>query len=380
MSFSKPVAAVIQCTYSDLWQTHAADDYCIEAAKSSGLFDRIILAAPDLPQNAVFHTLAKDWGVELFLGAQFNVAQRLMDAAAFAGTEILARMLLIRFYMDVELVAGMIEALLADDADFVSLPRDFNYEMAADVLTVRGLRRVLQSLDGDDYTTSAYRFAPWSFIENNPQQFRIVRYDDVPVYAKCRVDAIKSKYKSIMTYESSVYGQNFPASGYRFVSAFLHAGDNVLDIACGSGEGTRMLSKRCRYITGVDYHQGRPADADNMHFLCADAQHYEQPEAYNVVVSMHTMEHLPDDHAFLYHMFRSLKPGGRLILEVPLLLPRPLGEPLLPNHIREYRIQDLKLMLIAQEFRVHKIWGGNRYIYTSEDNAREFVQIHAVKS
>ena len=73
--------AVIQCTNSDLYKSKNPDDYCISSLKKSGMFDTIILAIPKQEKSTVFDELSKTWGVEIFYGSNYNVAERLYDAA-----------------------------------------------------------------------------------------------------------------------------------------------------------------------------------------------------------------------------------------------------------------------------------------------------------
>lgn len=68
-----------------------------------------------------------------------------------------------------------------------------------------------------------------------------------------------------------------------------------------------------------------------------------------------------------------------LLSEVPLLMPKPLGEPLLPVHLREYLLSNLKRLIVETGFAIQCVWGGNRNIYTSEEKAREVGHIHAIK-
>ena len=129
------VGAIVQCTASDLYASRNPDDYCIAIAQQSKLFDEILLAVPDTPDSQVFQTITNTWGVGLVMGSEFNVAERLYQAARDHQIDIIVRLLLRRFYLDIALVSEMLELLSHENADYIRLPLDFNYELGADVFT-----------------------------------------------------------------------------------------------------------------------------------------------------------------------------------------------------------------------------------------------------
>ena len=47
----------------------------------SRLFDHVVLAVADVPENDVLERWAKHWGVEVFRGAERDVARRILDCA-----------------------------------------------------------------------------------------------------------------------------------------------------------------------------------------------------------------------------------------------------------------------------------------------------------
>jgi len=70
---------------------------------------------------------------------------------------------------------------------------------------------------------------------------------------------------------------------------------------------------------------------------------------------------------------------GILILEVPLLLPIPLGMPLLPFHDREYVLEDLLRLLAGAGFSIMSTWGVCRNVYVDVARAREAAALIACR-
>ena len=156
-----------------------------------------------------------------------------------------------------------------------------------------------------------------------------------------------------------------------------------MDIACGQGNGSRQLKEHGFEVVGVDYDQQYIATArkrfwniPGLSYQCADAITYSDPEAYDGIISMHTLEHLSQPEKFLDYCSRNIRKTGQLFLEVPLLLPRPLGEPLYPFHDKEYTIQELNHMCEQAGFQVDQKIGRDRGVYTTFESAREAVQYH----
>jgi 2-polyprenyl-3-methyl-5-hydroxy-6-metoxy-1,4-benzoquinol methylase len=112
---------------------------------------------------------------------------------------------------------------------------------------------------------------------------------------------------------------------YEFAAIHARAG-RLLDLACGVGYGTRLLSDRCPQLEsalGVDlcdeavvYAQDRYAN-ERTRFLRADAAGFTDPRGFETIVSLETVEHVDDPAAFLARLVRLLRPQGVLVASVP---------------------------------------------------------------
>jgi SAM-dependent methyltransferase len=110
---------------------------------------------------------------------------------------------------------------------------------------------------------------------------------------------------------------------YHFASRFC-SGKRVLDVACGEGYGSRILSNAAASVVGVDISaeavvHARSRYANNtLEFVEASAASLPFPDAsFDVVVSFETIEHHDQHKEMLSEIRRVLRPGGLLVLSSP---------------------------------------------------------------
>jgi len=95
----------------------------------------------------------------------------------------------------------------------------------------------------------------------------------------------------------------------------------ALDIGCGTGEFSRLLSKRFKRVVAIDLSPNmieaakqRSRQFLNIDFQVADILQWEPiSEQFDVIVSIATLHHLPVE-SLLPHLKSALKPGGKLII------------------------------------------------------------------
>ena len=375
--------AIVQANYTDLLPGDVdAEHYVIARLRASRRIERIVIAAPDTAANRALEPAARAWAVDLFYGSEYDVIDRLLGAAASVGAvpnAAIARVLMNRFYLDTALVDRQIDLLHSTGADYVSLPYDFDINFGADVLTAGCLRRAAAALAGPGHEHR--RFRPWLFIEEHPEQFAVVTCEDVPTYPRPVLDGIRAS--GLFAERDCGTCSTFT---YDLIGESLQPSDVVLDIASGSGDGTAQLAPKCRQIVGCDLDPGVIAEARarglaNATFEVQDGCALSYPDAFfTAIVSSNTLEHVADDEGMLRSFHRVLQPGGRLILETPLLRKRPFNFPLLTSHLREYDKDDLIRLIERCGFRIERKFGMNRGMYIEWDRAREAVLLHATKT
>lgn len=105
----------------------------------------------------------------------------------------------------------------------------------------------------------------------------------------------------------------------------LMAGKTIVDIACGEGYGSALLSRSATRVIGMDISEtavehaaARYGDHSNLEFRVGDATAIDlADDSVDAIVSFETIEHL-DDHASMMAEFdRVLRPDGFVIISSP---------------------------------------------------------------
>lgn len=139
---------------------------------------------------------------------------------------------------------------------------------------------------------------------------------------------------------------------YKFASDFVN-GLTVLDVACGVGYGSHMLSKNAKHVYGVDIDEETVKYAEqnyhgqNIKFEVMDSKSIRYPDGFfDAVVSFETIEHAPFPEIFLKEVKRVLKPNGLFILSTPNLETACDGKRVhAPFHTQEFTLQELLELL-----------------------------------
>ena len=110
---------------------------------------------------------------------------------------------------------------------------------------------------------------------------------------------------------------------YLFAARYA-AGKRVLDVACGSGYGSALLTKDAARVAGVDISR-EAVEYASRHYgsakiLFAQADCYSLPfvsAQFDLVVAFEIIEHLTDAASFLQEARRVLAPAGLLLISTP---------------------------------------------------------------
>src|SRR4030095_10099409 len=96
---------------------------------------------------------------------------------------------------------------------------------------------------------------------------------------------------------------------------------------------------------------------------CADAARLPiAADAFDVVTSFETVEHVPDASALLHALRRVLRPGGKLVLSTPN---RAFRQSANPFHVQEFTADELCALLCSffEEVRIYGQYPSCHYRY-----------------
>ncbi len=130
----------------------------------------------------------------------------------------------------------------------------------------------------------------------------------------------------------------------------------VLDVGCGGGLFLQMLSERGKVKgIGLDFSldAATVAARAGVPAICATLSRAPlAPESCAAVTMFHVLEHLYDPASYLDSARRLLRPGGRLIVQVPnaacwqfLLFGERWNGIDVPRHLIDFRLSDLEMLL-----------------------------------
>ena len=350
----------------------------------------VVVAVPSLDYDENAKKQIESYGASVFVGDDYNVALRVLAAhrsAGFERQEMVVRICSSWNLIDMDLVDRMVSDAFVTPCHYLFVPKDFDYTAVADIASPEALENIATMADTAPEVARA-RFNPWSYLEAFAENYDTRVFDAVPMYSADIIEERLGKTRKIYD-ENEFFGRDYSGSRYEGIADDISEEDRVLDLATGSGHGAARLAQKAAMAVGVDYLQeyidaARQNYPENecLRFMQGGAQNfvYEGGNWFSVAVSLHTIEHVPDERGMLKTLNKNLHPGGRLILEVPLLMRRPWGRPTNPYHLREYSVEHIRDIVSEAGFSIEKVVGGCRGIYSENlDIMRGEYRIYADK-
>jgi SAM-dependent methyltransferase len=151
-------------------------------------------------------------------------------------------------------------------------------------------------------------------------------------------------------------------AAYRLTGSLLGQG-RILDLGCGTGHSYRELEPRV--TVGVDLEPSVLTGQERETHV-ADMRRLPFPAAcFGSVISVQSLEHVPDPESVLAEVVRVLQPGGRAVFVTPNRLTFSAdGEVIDPYHYVEYDARDLTRL--CRRFFGHVeilgLHGSDRYL------------------
>jgi SAM-dependent methyltransferase len=161
----------------------------------------------------------------------------------------------------------------------------------------------------------------------------------------------------------------------------------VLDLCCGLGRHSLEMARRGFDVTGVDrtgvYLQRaqKQADAEKLkvEFVQADMREFCRPQAFDITLNLFTsfgyFENPAEDQRVLVNVHKSLKPGGKLIMEMA-------GKEIVARVFRERDWNEENGVICLEQRSISKdwTWMDNRWILLRGDKRDEFRISHRIYS
>ncbi|MBI2134115.1 class I SAM-dependent methyltransferase [Candidatus Woesearchaeota archaeon] len=98
----------------------------------------------------------------------------------------------------------------------------------------------------------------------------------------------------------------------------LSPSDTLLEIGCNQGAFLTKAGATCKRTAGIDLNCEAIENCSHCEAYCMDATNLRfEEEEFSKIVSMHTIEHIPDLPKAFSEMHRVLKSGGKAILAYP---------------------------------------------------------------
>lgn len=139
---------------------------------------------------------------------------------------------------------------------------------------------------------------------------------------------------------------------FRAAAAQVPPGVSVLDVGCGFGEFARWLHSVS--YTGIDLSFDEVSARDLPPFAQVRRQalkdHLSEGRTYDVVSAFQVLEHVEDPEDFLKDLVHAAKPGGRIIVAVPLIPSAALEVPALPINMPPHHLTFWTMPALAHAF------------------------------
>lgn len=152
---------------------------------------------------------------------------------------------------------------------------------------------------------------------------------------------------------------------YEFAKKNLSKNDYILDLGCGEGYGTNLLSRHVMKIVGLDVDKNTVMNAsnkygsENCNFDAYNGIKIPYSDnTFDAIVSFQVIEHVQNDKSFVSEIYRVLKMNGIFILTTPnrVYRLRPGQKPWQTYHVREYYSYELE-QILKGTFSNVKVYG-----------------------
>lgn len=126
--------------------------------------------------------------------------------------------------------------------------------------------------------------------------------------------------------------------------------DTVLDFGCGGGYLLQNIS--CKSKVGIEINEVARRNCLSLGIECHDSLDAIKDESIDVVISNHCLEHVENPYAAISQLHKKIKPGGKIIIVIPLDSYRYTWQPNdVNNHLYSFSPMNLGNLLQAAGFK-----------------------------
>lgn len=186
---------------------------------------------------------------------------------------------------------------------------------------------------------------------------------------------------------SEQHWENAPAEVEALIDLLgIQPGASVLDLCCGVGRHSLEFARRGHHVTGVDrtaaylqFARSKASAEDlNVEWVLADMREFVRPATFHAAINLFTsfgfFEDPREDHKVVENLYRSLKPGGSLVME--MMGKEVLARIFLPRDWQE--LPDGSLFLQERRVTGDWTWMENRWILIRDGQRFEYNVNHRI--
>lgn len=368
------ISFLIQIHYTDLHKKFEKKNLLKKLSKPSikKIFNPILIVA-DQKENLIIKKLSKRYKIPIIFGSKKNLILRIKKANKLMKADIYVRGLAQWYFCDLKKIEEYCKKLMNSQKLICELPARFDFRFIGDIFKIQYLDLIKKNIITKNKKLKNYfQFNPWSFpalYEKSIKDHVLdIKKKDLLVYKTKHFAQFKLTYNSILP--ESWDKADTPEMTYGVANNYIKKKNtNILDLACGKGSGSLILSKNklVKKVIGLDIDEDNIKIANKKNtshkttFKLFDAGKLDTNliNKFDMIVSVHTMEHVKDDKKFIKYCYKYLKVGGYLVIEVPLMYKYPFYNnkiPLGTGHFREYSPEDFK-RTVENMFNVIKFKG-----------------------
>jgi 2-polyprenyl-3-methyl-5-hydroxy-6-metoxy-1,4-benzoquinol methylase len=248
--------------------------------------------------------------------------------------------------------------------DIVKYPDDFPIHFTSDAYKIGALRKVQQLLKVED---AIYKVHPKYYMIMHPESFKAGYFEPSTVYSDELLTKYRNSYRNVFAARQGGIKHRISAGDqlnfhYEIAAEKANNKMEVLDIASGEGFGSRILAEKANLVIGADYDETTIENAKTLHkdvknlkFSVENALGTTfKDNSFDLITSMETIEHVPNEDSFMVEMKRILKSGGYFIFSTPQ---NSMGHiPMNNEHIKEYSLDEV-IGLAKKYFTIERIIG-----------------------